>query len=250
LSTPRAGKLAGISQSRLQELELARQPLTAQTVRAVLHTYGVPEEDAQSAFDLVPPLGGEHRHQVATDLLQRSAWVAALQAAAKETVIVSNGPLAAAIDVASPATPAEGRTHHHGRTVLLLHETLLGHTPEEQLAQLADQIQHNALAVRFIPAQFAVPVELLTEWTLTAWGWDGTAFQRRRRQLYVTHASQRAPVGRNGQAAVPDRQLIQAAVRHALPAWSSALRVRQALQAPGQWRVSAGRHSPAGRRPA
>ncbi|MFF5538515.1 helix-turn-helix domain-containing protein [Streptomyces cinerochromogenes] len=245
LSCLRAGQLAQITPRRLQDMELARSTVSGQIIHALLHAYGAPAQDVQSAIALMPRAGG-HRHQIGAATLQDSGWVPALKAGARETVILSTGPLTQVVDLAAPATRGSGSAQHHRRTVLLLHESVLGRAPAEQLASLVRLINSKALTVRLVPAAFAAPVGVLTEWTLTAWSWDGTASERTRRQLYVTHLPQQPPVGRNGDAATADRQLVQAAMRRSLPPPASAHHLLQAMQRPRSWASTGGRRSPSG----
>ncbi|UFQ99790.1 hypothetical protein KBP30_00395 [Streptomyces sp. Go40/10] len=246
LSCSRAGQLTQIPGQRLQDMELTRKPGTGQTIRTLLHTYGAPEEVAQSAVALMSTHAGGHHHQISAGALQHSGWVPALKAGAQETVILSTGPLTPVVDLAAPGARLSGSAQHHRRTVLLLQESVLGRAPAEQLASLVRLINSRSLTVRLVPAEFAAPVRLVTEWTLTAWSWDGTVSERRRRQLYVTHVLQRAPIGRNGAAALADRQLIQAAMHRSLPAPASAHHLRQAMQRPRSWVITGGRRNPAG----
>ncbi|MEV7157088.1 helix-turn-helix domain-containing protein [Streptomyces misionensis] len=243
LSYARAAQLTEIPGEQLQGMELARKPVTAQTVRTLLHAYGAPEQDVQSAVALMPPTASGHQHQVNAAVLQHSGWTPALKTGAQEVVIFSSGALTPALDLAVPLPPVPGRPHHC-RTVLLLHESAVDRTPAEHLAALVRLVERKAFTVRLISPQFAAPAPLLTEWTLTAWRWDGTAVARRRRQLHVAYDPQEAPVARNGRAAAEDRQVIQAASRHSLPTPASVHLLQQALRhtRPGP----TGHRSPAG----
>lgn len=245
LSCLRAGQLTEISRRWLQDLELARKPMPDQTVRTLLHTYGTPEEHVQSTIALLPPPESEHRHQIGVEALPRNVWVPALKTSAQEVTILSTGPLQAAVDLATPVPPVPGPAQRYCRTVLLLHTDLLNRAPAERLAPLVRLVESKALTVRLVSSEFTAPIGLWSEWTLAASNSDRTATQRRRHQLYVTHAPEKAPVVRNGHTATADQELIQEALRCALPTPANAHQLRQALQRPGFWGASDERRSPA-----
>ncbi|MEV7157064.1 helix-turn-helix transcriptional regulator [Streptomyces misionensis] len=247
LSVAQAGQLAGIPTSRVSQTELARQLLSERVTRSLLEVYGAPEEEVQYAAALVERNGSDHVHEAGAEPLGSGAWAAALRGASRETVIFTTGPLQPAFHAAA-AVVAPSPQQARWTATLLLHEPALDWLSAEQLAQLVGLLDAQALSVRLVPASFRIEPGVVTQWTLTARGWDGRAAQRERRQLYVAHAPGQPSLVRNGPPALRERQVLEAAAQRALSVAISAHELRQAVQGGGPWAPHGRRHGPAGTR--
>ncbi|RAJ64101.1 S-adenosyl methyltransferase [Streptomyces sp. PsTaAH-130] len=224
-------------------MEAGRYPLTVRGMRALLSAYDAPEEEAEAAAALMTAAGAGHLHQV-EPLRLGGVWTPALRAAARETVSLSTGPLQPHVTTAAALAP--GRRISGRRATLLLHESALDRADCEQLAHLIHLVDTEGLTVHLVPAAVpAPPGRLWTEWTLAAWGWDGSAAQRDGRQLYVSHAPQQQPLIRNGAAGNADRQMIQAAARRALAATPSLRQLQQVVRAARRSAPLSARRGPA-----
>ncbi|MFF5019492.1 hypothetical protein [Streptomyces sp. NPDC001165] len=99
------------------------------------------------------------------------------------------------------------------------------------LAQILRLADDQVITVHLVPAPLAEPTTSITEFTCTAWGWDGSNAQRLRRQVYLAHHPSTArDTVRNGPAAIAERQLLEEATRRAQPSQWSLHRLRQAAR--------------------
>ncbi|WP_063834512.1 helix-turn-helix domain-containing protein [Streptomyces sp. NRRL F-5527] len=236
LSGQQAADIIGTSSSRIGALEQARAPISATTAAALLGAYGAPDREVQEARALLTHPG--HQHSL-DGFAPSEAWVEALQASARYALVYSAGPLPASLLPLTdkPALAAPGRrpaSSHRCRTVLLLHESVLERTPDG-LSRLIRLAEDGAITMHLVPEPLPEPVSLLAEFTCTAWGWDGSNAQRLRRQVYVARHLIQAQGGvLNGPAATGQRQLMEEAVRRALPSPWSLRQLRQAAHAQQQ----------------
>ncbi|MER5549539.1 helix-turn-helix transcriptional regulator [Streptomyces sp. NPDC002589] len=233
LSRQQAADIIGASSSRISTLEKAPSPMSAATVGALLDAYGAPDREVQEALALLTYPGHKHRLD---GFAPSKVWVDTLKDSARAALVYSAGPLPASLlplpDRPAPANPGRRPTSAHGcRTVLLLHESVLDQA-HDGLPRLIPLAEDGFITMQLVPAPVAEPVSLLTEYTCTAWGWDGSSAQRLRSQVYVDHHPRQAQSGvRNGPAAAGERQLLEEAVRRALPSQWSLDQLRQAARA-------------------
>ncbi|GHE11989.1 helix-turn-helix domain-containing protein [Streptomyces alanosinicus] len=231
LSDQQAADIVKASASRIRALELARAPMSAAIAGALLGAYGAPDREVQEARALLTHPG--HQHHL-DGFAPSGAWVDALQASARAALVYSAGPLPASLlplpDPPASANPGRRQASSHGcRTLLLLHQSVLDRIPDG-LSLLVRLAEKGAITMRLVPESLAEPVALLTEYTCTAWGWDGSNTQRLRRQVYVTHHPRQAQSGvDNGRAAIGQRQLLEDAVRRAMPSQWSLAQLQQAV---------------------
>ncbi|MET9778930.1 helix-turn-helix transcriptional regulator [Streptomyces sp. NPDC006367] len=252
LSLRKAGTVVHASPSQIGALEKAQRALSDTSVRALLDAYDTPVHEIQQALTLLAH--PEHQHRI--DFFTASpAWGDALTAGSHSLHVYSASPASLSLfsSASSPAPGAPGRSlaaPGRCRVVLLLHESLLdlaraGHPALPHLVRLAES---RTISMHLVPDQLAAPGPLLAEYTYTAWGWDGSAAERLRRQLFVTHPHDGAPGSVcNGPAAVAERQLLQQAVRAARPLQWSLLRLRQAARAQQQVTPADAPHARPGR---
>lgn len=235
LSGQQAADIIGASSSKISALEKASAPMSATTASALLDAYGAPGREVQEACALLTRPG--HQHSL-DGFAPSEAWGEALKASARSALVCSAGPVPASLLPLPdrPAAAAPGRrpaSSHRCRTVLLLHESVLDRTPDG-LPHLVRLAEDDLITVHLVPTLLVEPGALLAEFTCTAWGWDGSNAQRLRRQVYVAHHPQAQGAVRNGPAAAAERQLMEEAVRRALPSPWSLRRLRQAVHASQQ----------------
>ncbi|MFF4205637.1 helix-turn-helix domain-containing protein [Streptomyces sp. NPDC001668] len=236
LSVQQAANIIGASATRIRALEEARAPMSAATASALLGAYEAPDHEAQEARSLLTHPG--HQHRLDGFSLSK-VWVDALKASARAALVYSAGPLPASLlplpDRPAPASPGRRTaSSHRCRTVLLLHETILDRI-SDGMPHLFRLAEDGVITMHLVPESLAKPTSLLTEYTCTAWGWDGSNAQRLRRQVYVDHHPCQTQSGvRNGPTATGERQLLEEALRRALPSEWSLGQLRQAARAQPQ----------------
>ncbi|MFJ4741187.1 helix-turn-helix domain-containing protein [Streptomyces sp. NPDC088775] len=238
LSLQEAGRAGGESAGRIGAAETAGLWLPAACVRALLELYGTPAPTVQHALRLVTHPGHQHRiDQVAPP----QVWVDALVAGCRSVVVYSAdaGALTLLAPAASPAPGAGTRRPGVRRCqmVLLLNERLLDQPVDAHraaaLSRLVRQAEDGSITVHLIPGRLPAPAPLLAEYTNTAWRWDGSNADRLRRQIFVTHHHDATRTSLcNGPTARAERQVMEQALRTALPSQWSLHRLRQTLDAP------------------
>lgn len=234
-SSQRAADVIGASASRIGAMEKARAPLATATTRALLDAFGAPAHEVQEALALLTRPG--HQHHL-DDFAASEAWHNALRASARSAVVFSTGLPGTSLPLPKrPAAAASGRQPASSascRTTLLLHESVLNRTPGG-LSHLLRLAEDRVITVHLVPEPLAQPTMAITEYTCTAWGWDGSNAQRLRRQIYVIqHPGTVRDTVRNGPAAAAERQLLEEAIRRAMPSQWSLRQLGQAARAPQQ----------------
>lgn len=229
LNARQAADTIGTSASRIGSLERAQPPMSAATASAVLTAYGTPAREAEQARELLARPG--HRHHLDTFVPSRG-WMEALRTGARRALIYSADPVPAWF---LPPSDERARTSPGGRpassnschTSLLVHSSAL-HEQPEMFCHLVAPAEIGVLSVHLVPDDFARPAAPLIQYTCTAWGWDGSASQLLRRQVYVT-AQPGAGLAtvRNGAAATSERQLLEEALVKARPSQWSLLQLRR-----------------------
>lgn len=236
LSDQQAANIIGASATRIRALEEARAPMSSATAGALLGAFEAPDHEAQEARSLLTHPGHQHRLD---GFPLPPVWVDALAASARAALVYSSGPLPASLlplpDRTAPANPGQRTaSSHRCRTVLLLHENILDRIPDG-MSHLFRLAEDGVITMHLVPESLAKPISLLTEYTCTAWGWDGSNAQRLRRQVYVVHHPCHTQSGvRNGPAATGERQLLEEALRRALPSEWSLDQLQQAAHAQRQ----------------
>ncbi|MFI2791105.1 helix-turn-helix domain-containing protein [Kitasatospora sp. NPDC018614] len=238
LSLQNAGHATGESASRIGAAETAGLRLSGARVRALLDLYGTPAPAIQHALKMVTLAGHLHRIDL---IASPQTWMDALVAGSRSVLVYTADPDALTL-LAPTATPQPGAAprqpaaERRCRKVLLLHESLLDYPVDGHraavLSHLVRQAEGDSLTVHLIPGRLPAPAPLVTEYTNTAWRWDGSNADRLRRQIYVTHQhdATQTSLG-NGPAAQAERQVLEQAARTAQSSQWSLHRIRQVLTA-------------------
>ncbi|MFF3730748.1 helix-turn-helix domain-containing protein [Streptomyces sp. NPDC002476] len=248
LSMQTAADIVETSASRISDLERARLPLPASTARILLTAYGTPVREIREALTFLARSGHQHRLD---DFTLSQVWLDALAAGSQSALVYSTDPLTppslALAALPAPAASDRRKAPPGGRRpmVLLLAEGLLGQATTADLSHLIRLSDSGAITVHLVPEQLDLSMPALAQYAHTAWGWDGSAADRLRRQIVVVdHRGGAQGSVCNGLGAVAERQLLEEAVRTALPAQWSLHQLRQAARA-----HQPGRRSPHGRTP-
>ncbi|MEV5279808.1 helix-turn-helix domain-containing protein [Streptomyces sp. NPDC006692] len=249
LSLQNAAHATGESASRIGAAETAGLRLSGARVRALLDLYGTPAPAIQHALKMVTLAGHQHRIDL---IAPPQAWVDALVAGSRSVLVYTADPNALTL-LAPTATPQPGAAprqpaaERRCRKVLLLHESLLDYPVDRAaaLSHLVRQAESDSLTVHLIPGRLPAPAPLVTEYTNTAWRWDGSDADRLRRQIYVTHQHDATQTSlRNGPAAQAERQVLEQAARTAQSSQWSLHRIRQVLTAAENFAPTEPRTSP------